>query len=102
MHTTGQDWCICERERIHSMYLSMMDKLLEYCEACQAYERGIDYGIRILNFDHLHERTCQKFMRLHYLAGDRTSALREYAHCSEALMDELGVSPGQQTKLPYQ
>ncbi len=97
-----QDWCICERERFHYMYLSIMDKLLDYCEACQAYERGIDYGMRILNFDHLHERTYQKLMRLHYLAGDRTSALQEYAHCAEALIDELGVSPGQQTRLLYQ
>jgi DNA-binding SARP family transcriptional activator len=97
-----QDWCLCERERFHFMYLAMMDKLLDYFEACQAYERGIDYGIRILRFDHAHERTYQKLMRLYYLSGDRTSALREYEHCTEALIDELGVQPSNDTKLLYQ
>lgn len=97
-----QDWCLCERARFHHMYLSIMDKLLDYCETCQSYEHGIDYGMRILHFDCVHERTYQKLMRLHYLAGDRTSALREYEHCAEALIDELGVQPSQQTKALYQ
>ncbi len=97
-----QDWCLCERARFHHMYLSIMDKLLDYCETCQSYERGIDYGMRILHFDRIHERTYQKLMRLHYLAGDRTSALREYEHCTEVLIDELGVQPSQQTKALYQ
>lgn len=98
----NQDWCICERERFHYMYLAMTDKLLDYCETCQAYEHGIDYGMQILHNDRLHEPAYQKLMRLHYLAGDRTSALREYEHCAEALLDELGVPPGRQTKVLYQ
>ena len=36
-------------------------------------------------------------MRLHYRAGDRTTALRQFARCSEALGRELGVAPAPQT-----
>jgi DNA-binding SARP family transcriptional activator len=97
-----QDWCLCERERFHYMYLATMDKLLDYCEKSRTYERGIEYALRILHFDRVHERTYQKLMRLRYFAGDRTSALREYEHCAEVLIDELGVQPSQKTKALYQ
>lgn len=97
-----EDWCISERERYHYMYLAVMHKLLDHYESCGDYDRGIDCGLRILHFDRVHELTYQKLMRLHYFAGDRTSALREYEQCAAALIDILGVSPGQQTKQLYQ
>jgi hypothetical protein len=34
---------------------------------------------------------------LHYLAGDRTGALRQYEHCIAALKEELGVNPSRHT-----
>jgi len=36
-------------------------------------------------------------MRLHYMAGDRTAALREYERCVAALEEELGVGPAEHT-----
>jgi DNA-binding SARP family transcriptional activator len=36
-------------------------------------------------------------MRLHYLAGDRTAALRQYEQCVAVLAEELGVRPAQST-----
>lgn len=97
-----QDWCLCERERFHYIYLAMMDKLVDYFETSHSYEHGIEHALRILHFDRVHERTYQKLMRLYYLAGDRTSALREYERCAEVLIDELGVQPGPRIKALYQ
>ena len=37
-------------------------------------------------------------MRLHYLAGNRTGALRTYERCAIALKEGLGVSPSQRTR----
>ena len=37
-------------------------------------------------------------MRLHYLAGDRTAALRQYERCLIALREELQVPPAQATE----
>ena len=79
------------------MCLTIMDKLLDYCETTQTYERGMEYALRILQFDRVHERTYQKLMRLRFPAEDRTSALREYKHCSQVLIDELGVQPRRST-----
>ena len=92
-----QDWCLFERERLQNLYLSMLDKLICYCEAHQLYQSGVEYGERILRIDRAHERTHQRMLRLLYLSGDRGGALRQYRRCISALAEELGVNPGKQT-----
>jgi DNA-binding SARP family transcriptional activator len=97
-----QDWCVYERERLHTNYLIMLDKLMSYCEAQQKYETGIGYGLRVLRDDRARESTYRRMMRLHYLSGDRTGALRQYEHCVAALDEELGVKPAQRTVVLYE
>ena len=41
-------------------------------------------------------------MRLHYLSGDRTTALREYARCVQALKREFDLPPMQATVALYE
>ncbi|MEZ4660564.1 MAG: hypothetical protein R2911_23660 [Caldilineaceae bacterium] len=40
-----------ERERLQLIYLTLLDKLMGYCESQQLYEQGIAYGQTILRFD---------------------------------------------------
>lgn len=102
LETWYQDWCIYERERLQLIYLAMLDKLMGYCEAQGCYDRGILYGQRILRYDAAREVTYQQLMRLHYLAGNRTTALREYKRCTTALAREFGVQPAAQTVALYE
>lgn len=96
-----QDWCLFERERLQQMLLMMLDKLMEHCEGFGAFEEGIVYGTQILRYDLARERTHRRLMRLYYLAGDRTGALRQYERCMAVLHEELGVKPAQLTELLY-
>jgi DNA-binding SARP family transcriptional activator len=96
-----QDWCLYERERLQNMYLAILDKLMGFCEACGEYEAGLAYGARTLRCDGARERTHRHLMRLHYLAGDRTAAMRQYDQCVEALRRELAVSPANRTVALY-
>jgi DNA-binding SARP family transcriptional activator len=91
------DWCLVERERLQNMYLMMLDKLMAYSEAAEHYDNGIGYGARILSYDRAREHTHRRLMRIYYLAGDRTSALRQYDRCAAALEEELGVKPARKT-----
>lgn len=95
------DWCIFERERMQGMHLAMLNKLMTYFETIEEFEMGLVYGHRILQFDRAHERTHWRMMRLHYLAGDRTAALRQYERCVAALDEELGVKPAKWTVSMY-
>ena len=97
-----QEWCLFERERLQNMYLFMVDKLVDYCEANQDYETGLAYASRLLEFDPARERTHRRLMRLLYLAGDRTTALRQYERCVIALDKELGVRPSERTVALYE
>lgn len=91
------DWCIYERDRLQLTYLAMLEKLMELCEVRQHYSQGVAYGQRILRYDPAREVTHRRLMRLHYCAGDRTTALRQFDRCAEALAREFGLAPTPQT-----
>lgn len=93
-----QNWCVYERERLKTIYLAALEKLLRYCEVSGLPEEGLVYGERLLSQDAAHELTHRRMMRLHWLAGDRVRALRQFQRCVIALHDELGVGPSARTK----
>jgi DNA-binding SARP family transcriptional activator len=95
------DWCLYPREHFQNMYLVMLEKLMNYCEAHQDYDAGILYGMRILSCDKARERTHRRLMRLYYLNGDRAAALRQYEQCATILDKELGVKPSKRTITLY-
>lgn len=97
-----QDWCLYERERLQYLYLAMLDKLMDHCEAHEDFENGLIFGKRILQYDRARERTHRHLMRLYYLAGDRTAALRQYKKCTAALKKELNVEPADRTRLLFE
>lgn len=97
-----QDWCLYERERLQNTYLAMLDKLMGYYEAHHECEAGLVYGARILRCDRARERTHRRLMRLYYLAGNRTAALRQYERCAATLDEELGVKPAKRTVALYE
>lgn len=97
-----QDWCIFERERLQNIYLAMLDKLIDWCQVHGEFEAGLEYGEQILRYDRARERTHRRLMRLYYLAGDRTSALRQYEHLTRALREELNVKPSRRSVLLWE
>ncbi len=95
------DWCIYERERYKLMELLILDRLTEYFESIDDFDTACLYALRILQQDPARERTHRQLIRLRYKAGDRTGALRQYHHCEETLLAELGVVPGPKTVALY-
>jgi DNA-binding SARP family transcriptional activator len=97
-----QDWCLFERERLQRLYLGLLEKRIAFCEAHGQYETGLECGNCALRYDVAHERTHRRLMRLHYLAGDRTAALRQYERCVNILRQELNVAPSKRTLALYE
>ncbi len=92
-----EDWCIFERERLQTIYRGMLDKLIDCCQRHSQFEQGLAYGETILRYDRARECTHRRMMTLYYLAGDRTSALRQYEHLAQALREELDVQPSRRS-----
>jgi DNA-binding SARP family transcriptional activator len=97
-----QGWCVYERERLQSMYLTMLDRLIEDCLGRREYEEGVGYSQRILHHDPASERAHRQLMKLHCQAGDRTAAIRQYERCVNSLREELGVRPDRRTVELYE
>lgn len=95
------DWCLHERERLENIYLELRHLLLVAAEHGQAYEQAIAHGCEILCHDRANERAHRDLMRLYYLSGNRSAALRQYGHCVAALVGELGVRPRHHTEQLY-
>ncbi len=96
-----QDWCIYERDRLQLVYLAMLEQLMSYCEVRRHYPQGIAYGQRILRYDPARECTHRNLMRLYYHAGDRTTALRQFERCTEAMAKQFSVRPSRETVALY-
>ncbi len=92
------EWCQIERERLRQIYLETIDELLLTSEAGRNVEAGVAYATLALRSDPARECTHRSLMRLYCLAGDRASALHQYARCVEVLRDELGVGPDDETR----
>lgn len=92
-----QDWCLLERQRLQGLFLGMLDRLMAYHESRGEYEAGLACGMTVLRYEIAHERTHRQLMRLYYLAGDRTAALRQYECCVNVLRKELNADPAQST-----
>lgn len=97
-----EDWCVLERERFEFIHTSLLDKLIQYCEINHLYDAGIAYCTVILRRDRAYERAHRQIMRLYYMSGDRTQALRQYTRCLSALREDLNVEPSERTQQLYE
>ena len=92
-----QDWCALERDRLQLVHLSVLEKLMGYCEANRLFAEGLAYGHRSLRHDSAREATHRRLMRLYFRAGERCNALRQYDRCVAALATQFGLGPSQET-----
>jgi DNA-binding SARP family transcriptional activator len=97
LESWDQDWCVRERDRWHLMHLDLLDRLVDHCLDACALDRGLAHANRLLDLDPVRETTHRRLMRLHIAAGDRTSALRQYRRCVQALAAELDIGPDPET-----
>lgn len=92
------DWTMLERQRYQMMCIRLLSKLMSFCELHGRYETGLEYGNHALHLEPASEFVHAQLMRLLFLLGDRTGALRHYDHCVSVLRQELGVAPCRQTQ----
>ena len=100
--TEFDDWQAFYSETYRRM-LSGGLKLMMRCYLLQQdYELAIQMGRRWLALDPLHEPAHRAQMELFALAGQRSSALRQYEECVQLLDKELGVPPQPETAALYE
>ena len=94
----GDEWAVVERERLRQSQLDALGQLAAHHRALGEYETAVDLLRRLLTMDPLAEAAHRDLIALHYLNGDRASALAAYERLRATLQTELGVEPMPETQ----
>ena len=90
-------WLGISRERLHRQIIAALDQLTTHFEACGQFDKGLHYARRQLELEPWREEAHQTVIRLLARSGLRSQALRHFAVCAQALQDELGIGPSENT-----
>ena len=96
-----EEWVTNERERLWQMARQALLRLINHHIQQRNYTAGIACANLLLKPEPWSEEAHQQLMRLLALSGQRAAALAQYERCSQALYDEFGVPPPDETNALY-
>lgn len=97
-----EDWSVVERERLGLLFTEASLKLGDLLLGQGLPHEAIGLAWRVLEFDQAQEEAYQVLMRAYADLGERSTVMRLYARCVEALERELGVEPLPETVEIYE
>jgi predicted ATPase/DNA-binding SARP family transcriptional activator/Tfp pilus assembly protein PilF len=96
------EWQYFETEELRSDLVGALMKLVQGCSAEGEFEEAIAHARRWLRLDPLHEPAHRQLMQLYAWAGNQAAVEHQYQLCARVLEDELGESPGEETRELYE
>lgn len=91
------NWQYMQREVFRADLASTLEKLAYAYSANGEWENAILVARRWVNLDQLNERAHRMLIQIFALAGQRSTAIRQYEECARYLQDESGQSPEKET-----
>jgi DNA-binding SARP family transcriptional activator len=91
------DWYIPEQRRLKELYIQAVEGLAEIHLEQHDLAAAVQFGQLALSADPCCEPAHRLLMRCYALQHQQQLVTRQYRLCSDALHDELGVSPGADT-----
>jgi len=96
-----EDWLRAERERLRTLAVGAMKKLLACHERENVTDVALAVAVRLLALEPFDEAVHRALMRLYDRSGRRSAALRQYEECVDLLDRELGAEPEAETRELY-
>ncbi len=87
------EWTIMERERLLSLYLTILGRLSALLVSTGRFAAAIDTGFQLLQRDPCREDVHRLIMRSYSRMGQRSRALRHFGFCTASLREHLGIEP---------
>ena len=97
-----ESWAAAERERLRALVIQALYTLADYHTEQGELTQGIASMRRLLSLEPWREEAHRQLMLLLARHGQRSAALAQFETCREILDKELGVAPGEETKILYQ
>lgn len=95
--TELDDWLSGERSRRREQQRAQLLERIDALEQAGETSAALPLAQSLLALDPLREDAHRRLMRLHYLAGDRATALAAFDECERRLKHELGARPSPET-----
>jgi DNA-binding SARP family transcriptional activator len=95
------DWAVRARQAFQRESVDACVRAAQLATAIGDHVRAVSLARRAFQGDPLSEDAGQQLMRALWFAGRRSQALRVYAELRQALLDELGDEPGQESQELY-
>ena len=92
------EWATPWRERLIDRYIQILTALSEAHEQAGDANQALEVARRLVELDRLNEAAHRRLMVAAARAGRRGQALRQFLACRHALVTELGVEPGEETR----
>jgi PAS domain S-box-containing protein len=95
------DWLMVERERLGTLAVVTLGRLLDHHAAQHDVAKAIDTATRLVSLDPFHEEARRTLMLLLAENGQVGAALRHYEGLAALLKREIGVEPEDETRQLY-
>ncbi len=99
---TFEEWALLQRERLRTLALQALHRLVALYTAEGAYPSALHYIDRLLTLAPWQEEAHRQKMLLLARSGQHSAALAQYETCRRALAEELGVEPSAETTALYE
>ena len=90
-------WLGQQRERRAGRTRVALVELAEMAERAHDYADALSHAQELLALEPTSEAAHRRVIRLHYLHGDRATALLAFDRCEQVLKDEVGAAPSAET-----
>ena len=90
-------WLEQQRGRRRARTRQSLVELHDMALQVRDYADALSHAHELLALEPLSEEAHRRVIELHYLAGDRASALLAFDRCEQVLKDEVGAKPGPDT-----
>ena len=92
------EWVLRERERLEAVFERKMSDLLDRLVAERRWPEVLETAERWIAVGHVPEPAYRALMLAHSERGDRARVATVYQRCRQALFEELGATPSEQTR----
>lgn len=96
------DWSFIRREQLRQIHIRMCTVIAEHYLATHLYSKAAHWATVIIGENRCDEVAYRLLMKAYALEGRRGEALRQFQHCQEVLLAELGMQPVPETIALYQ
>ena len=88
-----EDWVLTERQRLLSLFLSLLQRLISFYEQEARWDRALDYARQALASDPMAEDLHLTLIRLLSASSQEEAAQRQFRELERVLDKELGEKP---------